>query len=405
MIKQSTLSNGVNIITDYRSDAPINAVSIWLFNGSRHQTQAQNGYAHFLEHLLFKGTPQYNAKQLADIFESMGGQINAQTGRELTGFYGTVPSQASTELLGILCDMLMHPRFNDQDVDVEKEIVLQEMAMVKDDPEEVLIEATTANVWPNHPIGWPILGDEQLIRSTKSQDLHKYLHTLLQGPRIWISSVGGTTHQDIINACKSLETVSNGSLPHSQAPQFTCQNTKLRYGLAQSCLQWDMPAIPANHADYPALVVCNHLLGGGTNSRLFQSVREKRGLVYGIQSHLEIYSDCGLWSIQTSCDPENRQDCFDEISHCCEKLIDEGPSASELEVTRHFIKASLILESQNLETTMERLVRESIYLDKIDSLEKRLERIDRVTPEEVAAILKKAWQQRAYGELSPEQES
>ena len=402
MIEQSTLANGVNIISDYRKDLPASAISVWLFNGSRHQSPQQNGYAHFLEHLLFKGTHTHSAKQLADAFESMGGQINAQTGRELTGFYGTVPSQSSAELLALLTDMLTQPRFNEHDINVEKDIVLQEMAMVKDDPEEVLVEATTAQVWPEHAIGWPILGDEQLIRCATSTDLHAYLGTLLQGKRIWVSSAGGTSHQDLINACKPLEQLPTGSLPQSLAPTFKRKNTQLQYGIAQSCLQWDMPALPPTHAQFPALVLCNHLLGGGSNSRLFQSVREQRGLVYGIQSHLEIYSDCGLWSIQTSCDPENKQACYEEVERCCEQLITEGPSEDEMDITRRFIKASLILESQNLEATMERLVRDALYLNKIDRLEERLTKIDRVTSEDIVSMIKAAWQQRAFGELTPE---
>lgn len=402
MIEQSTLTNGVRVITDYRENAATNAVSIWLLNGSRHQQPHENGYAHFLEHLLFKGTPQYNAKQLADIFEAMGGQVNAQTGRELTGFYGTVPNASATELLGLLCEMLTQPRFSQQDVNVEKEIVLQEMAMVKDDPEEVLLETTTAAVWPQHPIGWPILGDETCIQSATDKQLKHYLASILQGSRIYVSCVGGISHQDIIDACNTLVNIPQGDRPASPAPQFQHKNSQLQYGIAQSCLQWDMPAFAPTSKNYPALVVCNHLLGGGTNSRLFQTVREERGLVYGIQSHLEIYSDCGLWSIQTACDPKNRQACYEEVERCCEALLTDGPSEKEMDITRRFIKASLILESENLEATMERLARESIYLNEIDSLEERLDKIDRVKPADVVSVLNTAWKQRAYGELNPE---
>ncbi len=403
MIEISTLSNGIHVISDYQDSAAASAVGIWLLNGSRHQNKDQNGYAHFLEHLFFKGTHTHSARQLADAFETMGGQINAQTGRELTGLYGTVPNAHVEALLGLLGAMLMQPRFNAQDVSVEKEIVLQEMAMVKDDPEEVLIETTTSRVWPRHPMGWPILGEEEVILSATEQSLHSYLKNILQGQRLWVVSAGGTSHELLLKACHSLEQIPQGCPPHPSAPRYTQTNSVLRYGIAQSCLQWDMPAVHYTHPEFPAFVLGNHLLGGGSNSRLFQEVRETRGLVYGIQSHLEIYSDCGLWSIQTACDPENRRDCFNAIEQCCQKLIDEKPSQHEINIIRQHIKASLILEAQNLEANMERLAREAIYLKQIDSLETRLKKIDCITHEDVARVFEHSWSQRAYGELTPKE--
>jgi len=230
MIEISTLSNGVHLVSDYQPDAVTASVSIWLHNGSRHQSDNQNGYAHFLEHLLFKGTHRHNAKQLADAFEAMGGQINAQTGRELTGFYGTVPKQDGSELLQMLIDMLLQPRFNDQDVEVEKEIVLQEMAMVADDPEEVLVEAATANIWPHNAMGWAILGDETQIRSACAEDLHRYRVLLLQGSRIWVVCAGGLAHEVVEKTCQDLAFLRQGTPPDAPTPIYTQHNTNLRYG-------------------------------------------------------------------------------------------------------------------------------------------------------------------------------
>ncbi len=403
MIEVSSLSNGIHVISDYQDSTAVSAVGIWLLNGSRHQNGDQNGYAHFLEHLLFKGTHTHSAKQLADAFETMGGQINAQTGRELTGLYGTVPNANVEALLSLLGAMLMQPCFNTQDVNVEKEIVLQEMAMVKDDPEEVLVETTTSKVWPNHPMGWPILGKEETILSATEQGLHAYLKNILQGKRLWVVSAGGTSHEKLLKACRPLEQIPQGEPPQASTPRYTQAHHALRYGIAQSCLQWDMPAVHYTHPEFLAFMLSNHLLGGGGNSRLFQEVREKRGLVYNIQSHLEIYSDCGLWSIQTACEPENKQDCFNAIEQCCQKLIDEKPSQHEMNIIRQHIKASLILEAHNLEANMERLAREAIYLKQIDSLETRLKKIDRIAREDVARVFEHSWSQRAYGELTPEE--
>ncbi len=401
MIKSTCLANGVHVVSKPVTNSTATAVGLWLLNGSRHQRPNESGYAHFLEHLIFKGTARYDALTLAGIFEAMGGQINAYTGRELTAFHGLVPNEEATTLLALFVEVLLTPRFDDHDIAVEQDVVLQEMAMVKDNPEEMLEEAAVARVWPDHPMGWPILGSPEQIQNATPDIIGGYLTQLLKGARIWIVATGAVEHAALERASKGLLSIKEGARPRVAPPTFTESQFTKRYGIAQSCLQWDMPALPVTDTRYPALVVTSNLLGGGTTSRLFQEIREQRGLVYGIHSHLELYSDCGLWSIQTSCEPERLDECREAVAASTERLLHSGPTQRELDITRRYLKASLTLGEQNLESSMERLARDAIYLKRHPTLEEQLARLDDVNATDVMNMLDDAWARRAYSELSP----
>lgn len=397
----SELNNGIIVASKPIAESRGTAVGIWLLNGSRHQTRSECGYAHFLEHVLFKGTAELDTRTLASRFETMGGQVNAHTGKELTAFHGLVPNQDAPELVKLFASMLCRPRFNEQDVNIERDVVFQEIAMVKDNPEEMLEEDMTKALWPGHPMAWPILGDPDTLESLTAATLHQYLRNMLCGARIWIVAAGGIDHAELERACAELSELPRGSRPEVTAPNFSAAQVKNRYGIAQACLSWAMPGPVVSSPSYHAFVVANHILGGGTTSRLFQEIREDRGLVYGIHSQLETYSDAGIWGIQTACEPEHHEECREAVERSTESLLASGPTAEELGTTLRFARANLLLEQQNLETSMERLAREMIYLGKPMSLDEHLSLLEAVTREHVRDCLADAWATRAFGQTMP----
>jgi predicted Zn-dependent peptidase len=192
-----------------------------------------------------------------------------------------------------------------------------------------------------------------------------------------------------------------GERPAVAPPQFAPNQLKRRYGIAQTCLQWMMPAPAIASPAYYQHVIANHILGGGTTSRLFHEIREQRGLVYGIHSQLDAYSDAGVWSIQTACDPENGSECRDAVERSAEVLLSQGPSATEITTTRRFARANLLLEQENLEGSMERLAREMIYLGRQVELEEHLQKFDAVTADSARDALAEAWPRRAFGLTAP----
>lgn len=397
----SQLANGIVVASKPMPESHGTAIGIWLLNGSRHQSRSECGYAHFLEHVLFKGTADLDARALAARFETMGGQINAHTGKELTAFHGLVPNADAPGLVQLFSSMLCTPRFTDQDVAIERDVVLQEIAMVKDSPEEVLEEDMAKALWPNHPMAWPILGDPQTLDALSAETLHRYLRNILCGSRICVVAAGGIDHADLERACADLAALPRGTRPAVSPPKFTAAQVRNRYGIAQACLSWAMPGPVVSSASYHTHVVANHILGGGTTSRLFQEIREDRGLVYGIHSQLEAYSDAGIWGIQTACEPDHHEECREAVERSTETLLARGPTAAEVHTTQRFAQANLLLEQQNLETSMERLAREMIYLGRPVSLEEHLSLLQAITPENVRECLADAWASRAFGKTTP----
>ncbi len=401
-INTTRLANGITIISCSLPVAHSTSIGAWILNGGRHQTPTQVGYAHLLEHVLFKGTHTHSALALARRFEAMGGQINAHTGRELTALHGLVPRQYMSELINLFVDMLVSPRFDQHDLEIEREVVLQEVAMIADTPEEAIEETAVEKAWPDHSLGWPILGRAPVIANATSAALHAYLRDLLTGGRLWIVAAGAVDHAVLVQACAQLANLPAGEPPLLAAPRFKAGRNRAQQDLAQSHLVWAMnaPAINDNER-YPALVVANHLLGGGASSRLFQEIRERRGLAYAIQSRLDLYSDSGLWMIQTACEPERVDECRRAVEDTLQQLVRDGPAADELEISRDHLRASMLIAEDDPEECMERLAREAIYQQHHWSMAERLAQLTAVTPQDIKDVLRHAWAQMLHLEWSP----
>ena len=395
MIQKSLLPNGVQILS-YPMATQSTSIGLWWVNGGRHQQPDQCGYAHLLEHLLFKGTAQYDAQALAHCFEAMGGQINAHTGRELTALHGLVPAENAPELLELFIIMLLAPTFTELDVTLECNVVLQEMAMIADQPAERLEERGIALSWPGHPMGWPLLGRREALEQTTTQALRDYWSTQLSGERLYVVAAGAMDHAELARRCAPLAALPAGAAPAQQPPHHSPGMHRESTSDEQRHLLWIMPAPAADHPDFPALLVANHLLAGGVSSRLFQELRERRGLVYDIQSRYEVYSDTGLWLIQTACDAREAQDCRSAVEDILQQLIVSGPEYAELETAQRHLRAGLLIEADDPESVMERLAHETIYLKHHPSLQDRSEQLAAVTPAKVSELLKRAVEHVTY---------
>lgn len=400
-IRTTRLANGVTITSRRLPAAHSAALGVWILNGGRHQSPAQAGYAHLLEHLLFKGCDGHDALALARRFEAMGGHVNAHTGRELTALHGLVPAQDMPELLDLFIAMLLTPRFNEDDLAVEREVVLQEMAMIEDTPEEAVEEAAVELAWPGHAIGWPILGRQTVIEQATAADMHTYLRGLLTGDRVVVVAAGAVDHAMLVETCVPLANLPPGVVSTLPAPRFASGRHRTRHDLAQSHLVWAMKTLPIGDEHYPSLLLANHLLGGGVSSRLFQEIRERRGLAYAIQSRLELYSDDGLWLVQTACEPERTKECRAAVEDILQRLMTSGPHADEVENSRSHLRSAMLIAEDDPEECMERLAREAIYLGRHLSMPERLAQLAGVTPPSVMTHLGQAWRNTLHLEWSP----
>lgn len=395
-IRTTRAPNGFAVITRRLPGARSVAVGLWLLNGCRHERDPEQGYAHLLEHLFFKGAGELDAAAIARLTDRWGGQVNAFTGRELTALHGLVPAAKAAELTRLLMNMVLDPRFSPEDLAAEQGVVLQEMAGQADSPDEAVETRAVTLACADHPLGRDILGRAETIEAATVEVLQRYRRGLLAGQRLALVAVGAVEHEALVAACAPLAALPAGERPAITPPPFPGGEHAERHRTGQAHLLWVLPGPAADGPGHAAAVLANQLLGSGVSSRLFQEVREKLGLVYDIRSSLETFSDCGLWVIQTACQPKAHKRCRAAVERVVAGLLADGPSEEELRDARDYLASVLVLEHDALEPHMERLAREHFYLGRHPSLEERLDEVAKVSGEAVRSELAKAWGQRLH---------
>lgn len=385
-VEYSVMPNGVRLVTRRMPGVRTVALGVWLHNGSRHESDSQHGYAHLLEHLLFKGSATYPQFKLAQHFEAMGGQINAHTGRELSALHGLVPAADAPVLLTLFASMLCDPGFTQEDLQRERGVVLQEIAGLEDVPEEHLEEEGIARAWPDHPMGRPILGRHGSVANAEAATLRDYLRERLVGQRLWIVAVGDVDHAALLHRGEALLALPTGETPQVTPPGFQGGRSEQHEDLHQSHLLWLSPAVAIDDPHYAARLMANHLFAGGVSSRLFQELREQFGLVYALHARLESFSDAGLWLVQTACQPERADDCREIVERHWAQLAAGGPTPDEFAIARAHLRANLRLEEDNPEAAMERLAREVIYLGRHRELGELEAALDAVSPASIRSL-------------------
>ena len=260
MLKQTRLANGVRILSLPIPHAHSVALGVWLVNGSRHEEFHESGYAHLLEHLLFKGTATLDESELAQRFAAMGGQVNAHTGRELSALYGTVPAEDALALSNLFITMLLQPGFNESDIDRELKVIHQEFQETVADPEEEMEEWAISLAWQDHPLARPILSTPAAWREATPDKLRDYLNRVLQGERLLVAATGAIQHDALLECCAPLADLPRGQLPLTTPPSFHPGVYRRRSESTHRHLLWLMPIPGAADPAYPALLLGNDLL-------------------------------------------------------------------------------------------------------------------------------------------------
>ena len=386
---------GYQLVVEEKSSLQSAAIGVWFQNGARYERDDQTGYAHLLEHLLFKGTRQHTAHELSSRFESMGGQINAETGRELTALHGVVPANDASEFLTLLLHMLTETTFSEEEFYLERDVVLQELAMLDDDPEEALEDFSTEQVWQNHSMGRQILGTRESLTAVSYAGFIEYMRTVLGKNHFTIVAVGRINKDALISVCQQLNDKTDNKIT-SKTPAYHSCSTQFDLGSQQQHLLWLMPAVNYGHSKIAIYDIANHLLGGGYDSRLYQCLREKHGLVYSIDSRCDFYADTGLWFIQTNTDNDNsdktRQITIDTIN----ELATSGPSNSELNNAKSHLQASMILEADDIACRMENIAHDVIYCGQVPSLQDQIDAYQAVQIKDVISVMNSAWKCHSF---------
>ena len=399
MIVREVLDNGLRLLTEPMSEVRSVSVGVWLARGSRHEPAEHGGMAHFVEHMLFKGTATRSAEDIAQEIDSVGGQLDAFTSKEYAGYYIKVLDEHLPRAVDILSDVVLHPALAAEDVEREKKVILEEIKMVEDTPDDLVHELFTGSYWEGHPLGRPILGTRESVERLTRDAIADYFGRVYTPNNFIVSAAGNLEHarvRDLVErAFGGVTAVGEAAADRrpTPAPSLAIQDKDLEQ--THVCLG------TAAHAqcddDRYVGYVLNTLLGGSMSSRLFQNVRERRGLAYSVFSGLSAYRDTGLLTIYAGCAADVAGQVIDLTVEELRGFRNVPVPDAELRRAKDHLKGSLMLGLENTASRMSQLGRQEIYFDRHFGLDETLEGIERVTADDLQRVARALFRDGALG--------
>jgi predicted Zn-dependent peptidase len=388
-IQREVLPNGLLVLSEEMAHIRSISIGIWMRTGSRDEIPERNGISHFVEHMVFKGTKTRSARDIARQVDSIGGNMDAFTGKETICFNIKVLDEHVPVALDILSDLVLNPIFNPKDITREKGVILEEIKMDEDNPDYLVHEIFTQNFWKDHPLGKPILGTKETVRSFEQTNLIDFYHQRFSPNNMIISAAGNLNHRRFVDLIRErfaqLERVPNGF--HQPAPAITPRIiTRNKKSLEQVQLCLGVPSHPISHEKRYVSYVLNTVLGGGMSSRLFQKIREEQGLAYSIYSDLNPYRDTGCMSVYAGTSLESTPKVVDSILAEFRELKSESIPADELRRAKDQLKGSLMLSLESSTSRMSNLARQQMYFERFFTMDETIEQIESVTGEEIAEM-------------------
>ena len=388
MIVRDVLDNGLRLITETMPQVRSVTIGVWLGRGSRHESDERSGIAHFLEHMLFKGTTSRSAQDLAQEIDSIGGQLDAFTAKEYASYYIKVLDEHLPVAVDLLSDLGRNPALRPEDVEKEKKVVLEEIKMVEDTPDDLVHEVFTQHFWEGHPLGRPILGSRATVEALTSDTLRHFFTGAYVAPNLMVAAAGNLDHphvRDLITRAFERLPVTTDPYP-DRPPQPRPQVVTRVKDIEQSHICLGGSAYPQNHGDRYVSYLLNTVLGGSMSSRLFQNVREKRGLAYAVFSGLNSYRDAGALTIYAGCATESVGEVVDLVVEDLKALKRLPVADDELRRAKDHLKGNLMLSLENTASRMSNLARQEIYFERQVSLDETLAGIERVTAADVQRV-------------------
>ncbi len=384
LIRKAVLANGLTVLTERMPAVRSVAMGAWIGVGSRDEEAWQAGISHFLEHMLFKGTERRSAEAIAQEIEAVGGKLDAFTSREHTCYYAKVLGGHLSLAVDLLADLLLHPRLDIADLEKERGVILQEIRMVEDTPDDEVHDLFAEAIWGEHPLGRSILGRPQTLGALTREALRAYLAGHYRPHRTILAAAGDLNHDRLVELVQAHLGGWDGPAAPAASPAPPVARpatvTKDR-DVSQVHLCLGVEGLPYAHRDRYALNLVNTVLGGGMSSRLFQEVREKRGLVYSIYSYLASYRDAGLLVIYAGCGEAALEEVIGCIREECARLAERPAEAEEFRRAKEQLKGSLLLGLESTSSRMTRLAKMEMYFGRTFSLDTIIRGIEEVTPE------------------------
>lgn len=385
MIKKVALANGVRILTEEIPYVRSVAIGIWVRVGSRDELPGQDGISHFIEHMMFKGTENRTAKELAEALDSVGGQLNAFTTKEYTCYYAKVLDDHLELALDVLTDMFFNSKFGPNEIEKEKNVVLEEIKMYEDTPDDQVHDLFTSTIWQGHSLGRPIIGTKEMVMSFNREKVLDYYNHHYVPANTVISVAGSIDHQQVV---ERLETFfGQWSGPHVERqlhiPEAKYEINIKNKDIEQVHLCLGVQALQMDHPDIYVLHILNSIAGGGLSSRLFQNIREERGLAYSVYSYHSSYQETGFFAVYAGLSRNNLEDTLELIMKELKDFRNHGVTAEELFRAKEQLKGSLFLGLENVSSRMSRMGKTELCYGRVITPDEIVEKINNVNLEQI----------------------
>jgi predicted Zn-dependent peptidase len=394
-VKQDLLPNGLVVITEPMAHVRSVSVGVWLRSGSRREPSELNGISHFIEHMVFKGTRRRTAEDIAREVDSVGGMLDAFTAKELVCFNTRVLDEHLPKAFDVLSDMLLEPKFADEDIQREKSVVLEEIRMTQDNPEDLVHELFTQNFWNPHALGRPILGTPKTVSAFTREKLNSWFRRWYAPNNLVITAAGHLEHPRFVDLVAERFAKLAPSGPTSSDP-VPCPvphiTLRKKNELEQVHICIGVPALPMNDRRRFAVSVLNNVLGGGMSSRLFQNVRERQGLAYAIFSELNAYKDVGMLSVYAGTSIDTAAKLIQCVLQEFRRLKDEPLSAEELRRSKDHLKGATLLALEGTGQRMNSLARYHLYFNRHFTPQELIAMLESVTPADVQQVAREFFQ-------------
>jgi len=394
-IRRTVLPSGLIVLTERMEHVRSVAMGVWMRAGSRHEVPELNGISHFVEHMVFKGTKSRSAQRIAREVDAIGGNLDAFTGKETVCFNVKVLDEHVPTALDVLSDLVLNPVFASEEIARERGVILEEIKMDEDNPDTLVHEIFTQNFWKDHPLGKPILGTRETVRSFEQNTLLRFFEQRFLAGNMVFSAAGNLEHDSFVEqVARHFGSLASGSVSSDDiAPNVTPRiHLRNKKSLEQVQLCLGVPAPPiADESRYTTLLL-NTLLGGGMSSRLFQTVREERGLVYAIYSDLNPYRDTGSLCVYAGTSADRALQVIDLIMEEFRRLKSEPLQPGELRRAKDQLKGNLLLSLESSMSRMSNLARQQMYFERFFGLEEILDRVESVTEDQVMAMSTRLFQ-------------
>ena len=388
MVVAERLPSGLRLVTETMPHVRSVTVGVWLACGSRHESDADSGMAHFVEHMLFKGTTSRSARVIAETVDSIGGHLDAFTAKEHAAYYVKVLDEHLPLAITLLSDMVLHPALAPDDVVKEQGVILEEIKMVEDAPDDLVHEVFTRHFWSNHPLGRPILGTPDTVSAFSSARLREYFNASTSRRAWWWRPPGISTTRTCAtwSRPRSSDLSAHAALEETTPPLVTPSVTTRQKDIEQSHVCLGTPAVAQAHEDRYVLYVLNTILGGSMSSRLFQHIREERGLAYAVFSNLTTYSDAGMLTVYAGCASDKVDEVIELTLAELRAIVAANVHDDELRRAKDHLKGSLMLSLESTSSRMSHLARQELYFGRHFGLDEMLAGIERVTAGDVRRV-------------------